>query len=109
MSLYARHLDGYENLKLIFPNMKRVIQDQTNVNLNGLTITYRHILVTTIDGFEKVLTNPELFAFLRSIGVFFEMRVNNNREENIQATLEKLYQNEGNLLKETLEFTGLIP
>jgi hypothetical protein len=109
MALFSRHLDQYENLKLTLPNMKKTIPDQTNVNLNGLVVTYKHLLVTTVEGFELVVGNPDLFEFLRAIGIFFEMRVNNDRSQNLEETLGKLYKDEGILLKDTLGFAGLIP
>jgi hypothetical protein len=108
MSLYSRHLDEFENLKLVIPNIRNVIKGATNVNLNGLTITYKQILQSTIEGFDKVLENESLFNFLKAIAKRYDMQVNNNNSDNVDRTLEKLYENEGKLLQEVLTFTGLI-
>lgn len=109
MALFCRHLDQYENLKLTLPNLKRALPDHTNANLNGLVVSYKDLLLTTVEGFELVLGYPHLFEFLRAIAIFFEMRVNNDRTQNLEQTLEKLYKDEGVLLKDTLGFAGLIP
>jgi hypothetical protein len=109
LCLYSHHIDQYQNLELLLPKIKRVIPDQTNVHLNKLPITYRHLLPTTVEGFELIIGRPALFEFLRAIATFFGMRVNNDDDRFLEETLSRLYQNEGVLLKETVEFAGLIP
>jgi GTPase SAR1 family protein len=109
LCLYSYHIDQYENLKLLLPKIKRVIPDQTNIHLNKLPITYRHLLATTVEGFELIIGKPDLFEFLRAVAIFFGMRVNNDDDRFLEDTLQKIYDKEGILLKETLGFAGLIP
>ena len=108
MALMAFHLDEFENLKLIMPDLKIVINRKTTVNLNGLPMTYKQLFTSTIEGFEQVVNNQDLFNFLKSIASRFNIGINNNRNEDIEPTLNEHYNNEGELLRQIIYSAGLI-
>jgi len=109
LCLYSNHIEQYQNLELLLPKIRRVIPDQTNVHLNKLPITYRHLLPATVEGFEMIIGRPALFEFLKAIAIYFGMRVNSDDDRFLDETLSRLYQNEGVLFREALEFVGLLP
>jgi hypothetical protein len=109
MSLMVNHLVDYEILLRNIDKIKKVIPDNTNVVVGNLPISYKHINQYTINGLEYVAkSNSAAFNFLKAVAKYYSIWVQNEKEQNLESTLEKNYNGIGTLLSDIIYKAGLI-
>ncbi len=109
MSLIINHLTDYEVLLRKIDNIKKVIPENTNVVVGSLPISYKYINQYTVNGLEYVANNnPAAFNFLKAVAKYYSIWVQNEKEQNLESTLEKNYNAIGTLLSDIIYKAGLI-